>query len=67
MIYNDGGYYKGEFKGDQANGYGTYVSNKNGTVYEGYWVNDKQEGIGKETFQDVGFYKGEYVNGKKLG
>lgn len=39
MIHSNGDYYEGEFRANQAHGYGKYVS-KTGFCYEGEWEND---------------------------
>mgnify|MGYP002528814843 FL=1 len=47
----DHGTYKGEYEMGKPNGYGIY---KHVTLskYEGYWVNEKQEGYGIEQWKD---------------
>ena len=36
-------------------------------MYEGEWLEDKQHGIGHETWPDGGEYTGAYVDGLKHG
>lgn len=55
--------YKGEFKNNDANGYGIFTNNK--LKYEGYWSQDLQNDYGIENWKDGSMYKGEYINGKK--
>ncbi len=62
LIYLD----EGEWKDDQAHGYGIYV-HVNGAKYEGYWKNDLQDGYGIEIWADGSKYEGFYAEGKKDG
>ena len=39
----------------------------NGSVYEGHWKNDSQEGSGKEMWTDGSRFDGLYREGKKNG
>ncbi len=41
--------------------------NKNGGIYIGQWLNDKQNGLGDEIFPDGSRYIGEYLNGNRNG
>lgn len=50
------------WENDKANGYGTYY-NVNGSKYEGMWLDDLQDGDGKETWQDKSTYEGQYRRG----
>ena len=59
--------YFGEYKNDQSNGFGIYHNNINETVYEGYWLNDVQNGCGIEKWSDSSIFIGEYLNGFKSG
>lgn len=45
--------------------YGIYNYYKIGTIYEGYWKEDKKSGIGTEKRYDGALYEGEFKNGKK--
>ena len=59
-IWDDGKYYKGEFKNDIPNGKGIkYYSNGN-ILYEGDFINGKFEGKGKFIYDDGGCFIGEY-------
>lgn len=39
----------GNWENDKANGYGEYT-HANGSKYSGDWLDDKQHGIGRETW-----------------
>ena len=53
--------------GDKANGHGVF-SNLYGYCYEGNWVNDCQDGQGKETWESNNSnYVGYFKNSKKNG
>ena len=61
--------YFGEFKDDQANGYGIFYKNNNETIYEGLWLNDAQNEYGIEKWSDdsiLGDVNNEYDNGAHL-
>ena len=58
--------YLGEFKNDQANGFGIYHNNSNETIYEGNWFNNSQSGYGIEKWSDGSIFVGEYKNGEKI-
>ena len=47
------------------NGYGKLV--QNGSTYEGEFKNGKQEGEGKEIWNDGAFYEGHYEHGLRNG
>lgn len=51
---------------DKSSGNGKYI-HLNGTIYEGEWANDKQEGFGVERWPDEAYYVGSYVTGMKHG
>ena len=55
----------GEFKNDQANGFGIYHNNINETIYEGYWLNNEQNDCGMEKWSDGSVFFGEYLKGQK--
>ena len=59
--------YYGEFKDDQANGYGIYYNNSNEIIYEGMWTNDNQNEYGIEKWSDDSIFFGKYSNGEKNG
>jgi hypothetical protein len=59
--------YIGDVKEGKPNGKGKAVF-RNGGMYEGDWVNGKQEGYGKEYYPDGTLrYEGEYLNGLRHG
>lgn len=66
IIHRDGDFYEGDWKDDQANGYGIY-SSPDGTQYEGEWKNDLQHGFGKEKWPDGTSYVGFFEKGEKTG
>ena len=47
-------------------GYGV-MNNGDGALYEGYWKENKQHGVGCLVDIDGGVYVGEWVEGKKEG
>ena len=47
--------------------YGIYYYYKLGLIYEGYWKDNKKNGIGIEKKLDGSLYEGEFKNGKKNG
>jgi hypothetical protein len=57
----------GEYKNDQSNGFGIYHNNSNEAIYEGYWLNDSQNGCAIEKWSNNSIYIGEYLNGLKSG
>ena len=66
-IYADGKYYKGQFVNNIPSGYGTkYYANGN-ILYDGYFIDDKYEGYGKEIWENGEYYIGQYHNGIKHG
>ena len=44
-----------------------YFRWSNGSVYEGYWQNNKAHGFGRLINLDGGVYEGEYKNDKQNG
>jgi antitoxin component YwqK of YwqJK toxin-antitoxin module len=40
FYYQDGGYYDGQWKNDQMNGYGKLYYDGGALAYEGNWIND---------------------------
>ena len=67
-IYENGDYYKGEWKNYLRNGKGK-LFNKNGKIeYIGDWVNDKREGFGISHYENgKNEYTGNWVNDKREG
>ena len=64
---NDDCAYAGAWQNDLKHGKGI-VKYKNNNVYEGYFLNDVQEGYGEYQWKRTGaVYKGEWRNGKKHG
>eukprot|EP00435_Cladocopium_sp_Y103_P054220 s82_g17.t1 len=49
-----------------AHGYGTYI-HQNGTIYQGQFRNDLQDGLAIETWPDQSQFIGEFARGKKSG
>lgn len=47
FYYKDGGFYKGEWKNNQMNGYGKLFYDGGGVAYEGQWYKDEFHGRGK--------------------
>ena len=47
--------------------YGIYNYYKMGIIFEGYWKDDKKNGLGIEKNYDRALYEGEFKNGKKNG
>ena len=62
-IYKSGNYYIGPINNGLRCGKGTEYY-KNGDIkYEGYFVNDKYEGIGKYIYENGNYYIGPFING----
>ena len=62
----DGNKYVGEFKNDNFNGQGTYISS-NGDKYVGEWKNDMMHGYGTLTYSDGVKYVGEFQDSNATG
>ena len=65
LITKNGEIYEGDWVDNKANGYGIYQSKD--VRYEGKWKNDRQEGIGTETWADGTSFNGEFKGGQKTG
>ena len=66
-IWEDGKYYKGEYKDNKPNGKGIkYYSNGN-ILYEGNFINGKFDGKGKYYYDNGMYFIGEYKNGLRHG
>ena len=65
MVYNNGGYYDGEWYNDNFVSGKTKIVYKNGQ-YEGGFDNGRKNGYGEEIINGV-TYKGNYVNGLRHG
>ena len=66
-FFSDGDIFKSYYEKNKALQYGIYNYYKLGTIYEGYWKDDKKTGIGIELKYDGTLYKGEFDKGKKNG
>ena len=66
-FFRDGDIFKSCYEKNKVLQYGIYNYYKLGTIYEGYWQDDKKEGIGIELRYDGALYKGEFDKGKKNG
>ena len=65
-IFNDGEYYRGEYRNGKRHGQGVY-SFSDGGRYEGRWRDGKPHGQGVYRSPDGGRHEGEWRNGKKHG
>jgi hypothetical protein len=63
LCHADGDIYYGNWVSDQANGLGRYFNTKGS--YEGYWLNDKQDGYGLEIWPKGSIYEGYFYQGAK--
>ena len=67
-VYEDGGYYEGQFKNDMRDGYGRLIYPK-GDYYEGYWSEGNKFGVGKYLFDEgnknrlFGDWVDDYIHG----
>lgn len=59
-------YYYGNFYKDLKDGYGEYKF-QDGTIYKGYWKNDKMHGKGKLIKDNYLIYEGEFQDGEMHG
>jgi len=59
--------YLGEFKNDNKSGTGVQFSLVDSYIYEGEWLNNHKNGIGKEILPDNSEFEGEFLDGKKHG
>ena len=64
--YDDGAVYRGEWHGDQPDGFGriTYADE---TYEEGCWVDGELDGEAVVTYDDGKIYRGEWRNGRPEG
>ena len=60
-------YYFGEVLNNKLRGFGYYENCKNGTKYEGEWMNSMRNGYGIEYYENGSVYKGQFYNGRKNG
>ena len=66
-FFGNGDVLKSHYEKSYNAHYGIYNYYKIGTIYEGYWNEDKKNGIGIEKMYDGALYEGEFKNGKKNG
>eukprot|EP01027_Heterolobosea_sp_BB2_P010043 GEZU01014783.1.p1 GENE.GEZU01014783.1~~GEZU01014783.1.p1 ORF type:complete len:518 (+),score=119.50 GEZU01014783.1:24-1577(+) len=59
-------YWSGTIQNGCRNGYGVLVE-KDGTVFEGEWVDDRLEGFGMARYPDGSVYKGHFKNHLRNG
>jgi hypothetical protein len=65
-VWEDGGIYKGNWRGGLRHGKGTY--NDSNGVYAGNWDNDNRSGNGTKTYWSSGdVYLGNWDNDKRSG
>ena len=67
IILNAGDIYNGEFKNNKINGYGHYIWKNNNHEYIGYFLNGKFHGEGYYKWGENQYFKGNYINGVKVG
>ena len=66
-IFEDNGYYEGEFKEGIYHGKGKIVDKNNETKYEGDFVKGRYEGNGTLIYDNGNSYIGQFHHGKELG
>ena len=66
-FFGNGDIFKSYYEKSRNMHYGIYNYYKIGTIYEGYWKEDKKNGIGIEKVYDGSLYEGQFKNGKKNG
>lgn len=59
-LYENGDKYTGNFIDKLKDGKGVYTSAKDGSVYDGFWLQDKKHGKGKHTLKNGEYYDGEW-------
>ena len=65
--YDNGDIYEGDFQDGHRLGNGIYRYMKSGHKYDGEWLNNVKQGIGKMEYQNVGVYQGFWENGRRHG
>ena len=63
--FDNGGVYKGTFRGGLRHGQGTYTL-PDGYEYTGAWVDGEIEGRGVARFPNGSIYEGEFARGKPV-
>ena len=67
LLMKLGAYYIGQIKNGLRNGNGKiYYANGN-IQFEGYFINDKPEGIGKYIYKNGNYFIGQFKNGLRNG
>ena len=66
LRFADGSEYRGDIKGKQPHGKGTYIR-PDLSYYNGEWANGIAHGVGFEKYADGSTYRGEFVRGKRSG
>ncbi|OMJ85428.1 hypothetical protein SteCoe_13271 [Stentor coeruleus] len=67
VMIENGAIFSGEWNGQkERHGKGTHIW-KDGSLYEGYWENDKANGRGRLIHSNGDVYEGEWVNDKAHG
>ena len=66
-IWEDGKYYKGEFKNDLPDGKGIKYYKNGNIMYEGDFIKGKFEGNGKYNWENGEYYIGQNKNGLRHG
>ena len=61
------GYYIGEFKEGKITGKGKVCGIHDNLILEGYFIDFKLEGKGKEVYNNLDYFEGEFKNGKPNG
>ena len=67
LYYENGEYYKGQFKNGLRDGKGIQYYKNNKIKYEGDFSEDKYHGEGNLYYKNAEYYKGQFKNGIKHG
>ncbi len=60
--------YDGDWEKDEKHGHGVYRYRADeGTVYDGQWEHNRREGVGKLSYLDGSYYKGDFHEEKMSG
>ena len=65
-VYENGNYYVGQSLNGKKHGKGIIFNKDGNIIYDGDFVNDKKEGIGKRIYKD-GYYIGPWLKDKRQG